>query len=112
MARQNAAGVAAFGRLHGLHAVSVLLDGGDLAEAEQRVVQPQNHAADRLSPDDEALRRSADRDELSRLDLEHLPGGDRFDGYLPGVRCDVGLSPGTYALRRFRADRVGRRRDL
>ena len=43
--------VAASRLLHDLHAVPVLLDGGHLAEAEQRAVQPQDHAADRLPSD-------------------------------------------------------------
>ena len=43
--------VAASRRLHDLHAVPVLLDGGDVAEAEQRAVQSQDHAADRLPSD-------------------------------------------------------------
>jgi len=51
-------------------AVPVLLDGDHLAEIEPGALQPQGHAADRASPDAEALCRPDHRDQFPAVDLE------------------------------------------
>src|SRR6267142_481631 len=104
--------VAAARRVVGVRAVPVLLDGDHLAEIEPGALQPQDHAADRASPDAQALRRPDHRNQLPAVDLGHLPGGGGVDGDLAAVRRHAGLSAGAHALRRRDPGFLRHRRDL
>ena len=94
------------GLFHLFHDVSVLLDGGDVDQTERRVVQPQDHADDRVQSDLEALRRSADRDELLGLDLQHLVGGGRIDRDFVGIGHHARLPAGSAEIRGIGVDFV------
>src|SRR5256885_16855665 len=88
--------------LSNLRALSVLLDGDHVAEAEPGTVQSPIDAADRAPSHAQALCRPARRNGFPGLDLEHDAGGDGLDRHLAGFRHDACLSPGATELPRQR----------